>query len=47
MVKSEINIAETESIQNPETGKKPEKLPKFGIFLVNPEDLTTLIQLHI
>jgi hypothetical protein len=51
MVKNEINIAEAQSIQNPEknpeTGKKPEKLPKSGIFPVNPEDLATLIQLHI
>jgi hypothetical protein len=43
MVKNEMNITEIENIQNPEAGKKPEKLPKSGIFLANPEDLATLI----
>jgi hypothetical protein len=51
MVKNEINITEIENIQNPEKiqkpEKKPEKLPKSGIFLANPEDLATLITVHM
>ena len=33
--------------KNPEAGRDPEKLAKYGIFPENPEDLATLELMHI